>query len=225
MADPPALHVTTRSGHVRVAAVVGATLEVSGGTTETQDDGSIRIRRAPDADTIEVRCAAGSDVTIGTVSGRVDVSGDPGAVRVATVSGSIRIERAARVDVRSKSGSVEIGQCADDCRIMTTSSKVNVGTAARATVAAVSGVVVLGRVGRAEVKSVSAKVWLALASDAVRVSVHSVSGKVEVRVPPALKPATRLRSISGRVECDVTRGTDVEVAVASVSGAIRVSAA
>jgi DUF4097 and DUF4098 domain-containing protein YvlB len=224
MADPPLVHISTRSGHVRVEAGEGFELAVEGGTIERHDDGGIYIRRAPSSGSIEVRCAAGTDVTVGTASGKVELTGRLGAVRVATVSGRIRVEEAARIDVRTKSGKIDIGRCEGACRIMTKSSAIHVRHADRATVAAVSGLVLLEEVGGAEVKAVSGKVLIG-AIGGRRVSVHSVSGKVEIRVPAASRPATRLRSISGRIDCDLTPGDDFEVAVMSVSGAIRVSSA
>jgi DUF4097 and DUF4098 domain-containing protein YvlB len=225
MPDPVPLHITTRSGDVRVLAEGDHALAVVGGTVERRDDGTLHIRRAPSAASMEVTCAAGTDVTVGTASGKVELRGALGAVRVATVGGSIRVEQAARLDVRTKSGGIDIGTVAGECRVMTKSSKVRVGSAEHATVAAVSGLVLLERVGGAEVKSVSGKVLLVLAPDPGRVSIHTVSGKVEIRVPTAKKPATRLRSLSGNIECECPLGNDFEIAVASVSGAIRVSSA
>jgi DUF4097 and DUF4098 domain-containing protein YvlB len=224
MPDSAPIHITTRSGTVRVVATPGAELAVVGGTTEPRDDGGVDIRRAESSSSIDVVCATGTDVTVGTVSGKVDLVGALGTVRVATVSGKISVADVARIDVRTKSGKIEIGTCAGECRILTTSSSVHVASAAHARVAGVSGVVLLERVRGAEVKTVSGKVLLG-STGGERVSVHSVSGKVEIRVPAAARPAARLRSISGRVECDVAPGDDFEIAVNSVSGTIRVSSA
>jgi DUF4097 and DUF4098 domain-containing protein YvlB len=224
MPESAPLKITTRSGKVRVVASVGAELSVIGGSIEPLDDGTLHIRRASGSGWIEVGCAAGTDVTVGTQSGKVELSGPLGAVRVATVSGSIVVEEAARLDVRTKSGKIDIGTCAGECRIMTKSSAVHVGRSGRATVAGVSGVVLLEHVTGAEVKTVSGKVLLG-SSGGERISVHTVSGKVEISVPAATRPATRLRSISGHIHCDLSQGNDFEIAVVSVSGAIRVSAA
>jgi len=216
------LKITTRSGNVRVRAEPGAELEVVDGSIETRDDGTLHIRRLPSSSVIEVRCASGTEITVGTVSGKVELLGAFGTARVATVSGRIRIEEVARLDLRTKSGTIDIGTCSDACRIMTKSSAVHVGRAGRATVAAVSGVVHLEHVDGAEVKTVSGKVVVG-AGGKDRVSVHTVSGKVEIQVPPATKPLARLRSVSGHVQCDCPPGHDVEIAVVSVSGAVRVS--
>jgi DUF4097 and DUF4098 domain-containing protein YvlB len=224
MVDPAPLKITTRSGTVRVIASEGAALSVEGGSIETRDDGTLHIRRAPSSSTIEVHCATGTDVTVGTQSGKVELTGALVSVRIATVSGKIRVDEATRIDVRTKSGKIEIGTCAGECRIMTKSSAVHVGRAGKATVAGISGVVLLEQVSGAEVKTISGKVLIGLQGNDP-VSVHTVSGKVEISVPAATRPATRLRSLSGKVQCDVASGDDLEIAVMSVSGTIRVSSA
>ncbi len=222
MAQPVRCTVTTRSGAVHVVAVPGAGLTVEGGSVVAQHDGVLEIRRDRDKKKIVVHCAAGSDVTIGTVSGSIDTEGALGAVRVATVSGKVNVREAARVDVRAKSGAVEIGTVTDECRVVVTSAKVRIGRARRAAIAGVSGVVVADDVEGADVKTVSGKVTLGTAAGG-HVTVRTVSGKVEIRVPPEMQPNTRLKSVTGRIECDCERGDDGEIAVASVSGAIRVS--
>jgi DUF4097 and DUF4098 domain-containing protein YvlB len=222
MPDPAPLKITTRSGNVHVRVVVGRELAVIRGTAEELDDGTIHIRRAPSDNVIEVECAPNTDLKVGTASGKVELSGALGAVRIATMSGKIRVEQAARVDVRTKSGTVDIGDCAGGCRVMTTSANVHIRRAGRATIAAVSGTVTLEHVEGAEVKSVSGKVLLAT-DGRERVSVHTVSGKVEVRIPSSVRPATRLRTVSGRINDACPPGDDCEIAVSSVSGAISVS--
>ncbi len=96
MPEPAPLHITTRSGKVRVDAVGGHGTVDRGRNAEPRDDGSIHIRRDPSAKTIVVQCAPGTDVTVGTDSGSIDLLGSLGAVRVATMSGRIRVEDVAR---------------------------------------------------------------------------------------------------------------------------------
>jgi DUF4097 and DUF4098 domain-containing protein YvlB len=222
MSEPAPLKITTRSGNVRVVVGAPGEFSVSGGTIERRDDGTLHIRREASSSMIDVRCPPGTDVTVGTASGKVELIGALGAVRVATVSGRISVDEGTRIDVRTKSGKIDIGTCAGDCRIMTKSSAVRVRRAGRATVAGVSGVVFLEDVGGAEVKTVSGKVAVG-SSGNDRISVHTVSGKVEVRLPSASRPSARLRSLTGRVNCELEPGNDCEVAVVSVSGAIKVS--
>jgi DUF4097 and DUF4098 domain-containing protein YvlB len=223
MADPPLrLNVTTRRGKVKVTAVPGAALAIEGGAVVREHEGVKEIRRDPESEEIIVTCPSGTDVTIGTISGRVSTEGELGAVRIATVSGKVRIGDATRVDVRTKSGSIEIEDCTGECRVVSTSAKVRIGHAERAAIAGVSGEVEAKGLGGAEVKTVSGKVLLGV-TGASPVSVHTVSGKVEIRVPRDCQPATRLKSISGKIHCDCPSGSDGEIAVASVSGTIRVS--
>jgi DUF4097 and DUF4098 domain-containing protein YvlB len=222
MPEPAPLKITTRTGEVRVRVVDGGDLNIIRGTSEALESGEIHVRRAHSESVVEVECAPNTDVTVGTLSGKVELTGALGAVRIATVSGKIRVEQATRVDVRTKSGKVDIRECTGECRVMTTSSNVHIGHAGRATVAAVSGAVLLESVDAAEVKSVSGKVLVATGGRE-RVSVHTVSGKVEIRVPSSVRPATRLRSVSGRIDDACPPGNDCEIAVKSISGAINVS--
>jgi DUF4097 and DUF4098 domain-containing protein YvlB len=216
------VHIATRNGKVRVVASVGGEFAVRDGWIEEDPEGGVYVRRESSSDRIEVDVPDGTDVTIGTTSGSVECSGPLGSVRIATVSGKIHVEQAVRVDVRTRSGAVDIGTCGEVCRVVTTSSKVHVGRAHLACVAAVSGLVALERVADAEVKTVSGKVLMAT-SGGGRVAVKTVSGKVEILVPRERPPSMRLKSVSGRVEKECDAGDDGEIAVATVSGQVRVS--
>jgi DUF4097 and DUF4098 domain-containing protein YvlB len=214
------LHISNRSGSIRVTAAPGAAFDVDGGELERDPEGGLRVRNRASG-SIDVRCPEGTDLVIGTISGTVDVHGPAGAVKVATVSGKVNVERAGEVDVRTKSGNVAVGACAGDCHVVVTSSDVTVGEAARASVASVSGRVAVDRLDDAEVKTVSGTVELG-ARGGGQVSVRTVSGNVEVSVPTDRAPVTRLKSFSGKVACDCASGTDGEVRVKTMSGAIRV---
>lgn len=222
MADPKMLHISTRSGKVRVTGKPGAVLAVDGGIIEVATDGTTHVIGARGSDRIDVTCAAGTDVVIGTVSGSVELGGELGSASVATISGKIHVERARRVDARTKSGRVEIDSCDEDCRIVTVTSRVKVGKAEKAAIAGVSGRISTRDVGRVEVKTVSGAVDVGTSGDP-HVSVHTVSGKVDVDVPSDARPSTRFRTLSGRVSCECASGEVGEIAVATVSGAIRVS--
>jgi DUF4097 and DUF4098 domain-containing protein YvlB len=220
MPEPLRLKVSTRSGKVEVLGGAAA-LHIEGGSVVGEHDGVLDVRRDRGAAKIVVRCPAGSDLTIGTVSGNVELQGELGDVRVATISGKVRIAAARRVDVRAKSGGVDVHECEGECRVVVTSAKVHVGHAKQVSVAGVSGAIIVEGAEGADVKTVSGKVLLGTTGPG-HVVVRTVSGKVDVRVPPDVQPATRLRSVSGRVACECDSGTDGEIAVATVSGAIRV---
>jgi DUF4097 and DUF4098 domain-containing protein YvlB len=221
MDGPERLHISNRSGAVRVTAEVGATLDVKGGNVERDPEGGLRIDGARPSKAIEVRCAAGTDLVIGTISGAVEVRGPAGAVKVATVSGNIDVERAARLDVRTKSGTVDVGACEGDCNVVVTSSTVKVGAAGRAKVSAVSGRIAVDQLDDAKVQTVSGKVELGSRGGG-QVLVQTVSGNVDVSVPTDSTPSTALKSMSGRIACDCATGSDGEIRVKSLSGAIRI---
>jgi DUF4097 and DUF4098 domain-containing protein YvlB len=219
MAEPLRLKVSTRKGTVRIVPAPDAALYVEGGSVVGEYEGVKDIRRAEGSNAIVVHCPTGTDITIGTASGSVETEGELGAVRIATVSGKVRVADAARVDVRTKSGSVKIGNVAGDCRVIVTSGKIHIARAQRATIA---GVIVMDGVEGADVKTVSGKVIIGTTGHG-HVNVRTVSGVVEVTVPHDVQPLTRLKSISGRIRCDCPTGQDGEIAVKSVSGTIRVS--
>lgn len=224
MADHQRISITTRSGKVRVTGAPTEQVSIIGGSGVMNDEGVLEIRRESDSDKIEVTCPSGTDVTIGTTSGNVETHGFLGSVRILTASGKIEVAGAARLEIRTKSGKVEVQACEGECNVVTTSSKVHIGTAGKCRVSAVSGVVLLEHVSGAEVKTVSGKVLLGT-SGAGDVMVKTVSGKVEIRVPPEVKPATHLNSVSGKVQCDCELGDDGTIAVKSLSGGIRLSCA
>ncbi len=219
---PPRLQVTSRSGRVRVTAAYGSTLEIEGADIEEQVDGSMQVRALSGSKTVEVRCATGTDVSIGTASGRIETVGPLGEVRAASKSGKIIIDRAALVDARTSSGSVRVGDCEGECRVVVASGKVSIGRAGKVAVAAVSGTVEADDVHDAEIKTVSGKITVG-ARGGGDLRVKSVSGTVEVVVPAASTPATALKSLSGRIRCECAPGTDGEIKIATVSGSIRVT--
>jgi DUF4097 and DUF4098 domain-containing protein YvlB len=217
------MSVSTRSGRIRVEGRAGAGFDVRGGTLHTEADGSLRVHASHHGShSVEVVCPAGTDVLIGTASGSVELAGDLGDVRVTTRSGRIKIERAQRVDLRTASGTIEIGECIGTCRVVTRSSGVHVGKAGQLDVAGMSGRVKVDDVADAVVRTMSGKVGLSTGNDG-RVEVRTMSGSVEVEVPRGRRPATRLRSMSGRVRCDAEDGHDGEITVATTSGTIHVT--
>jgi DUF4097 and DUF4098 domain-containing protein YvlB len=222
-AEPVRMTISTRSGHVRVEGRAGAGFDVHGGSFHTEPDGSVRVQASHHGSHgVEVVCPAGTDVIIGTASGRVELVGDLGDVRVTTRSGRITIERARRIDIRAASGNIEIGECSGACRVVTRSSGIHVRKAGTLDVAAMSGRIKVDDVADAVVRTMSGKVALSTGNDG-RVEVRTMSGAVEVEVPQGRRPATHLHSMSGRVRCDAENGHDGEISVATTSGTIHVT--
>jgi DUF4097 and DUF4098 domain-containing protein YvlB len=170
---------------------------------------------------VKVRCPAGTDVVVGTGSGAVELKGRLGDARVTTGSGTIRVEEVRVIDARTGSGDVEVEECTEQCRLKTGSGTVRVGRAGDADLVTGSGSVEAELVSGARVKTGSGSVELGLAQ-AGGVDVKAHSGSVRISVPPGLRPATSLRSSSGKVRCECDEGDEGEIRVKVGSGSIAV---
>lgn len=221
MNDTPRLRITRRSGKVRVVADPGAPVSVDGGRVESNPDGSLEIR-SQGSSTLEVQCPTGSDLTISTSSGAIEVRGEVGSVKVTTKSGNLEIEHATAIDARGASGRVEVGVCTGECHVVFVSGTVHIGEAGRAVVATVSGNIDAEEVNDAEVKTVSGNIELG-ARGRGRLSARSISGSVKISVPDGERPATHLKSVSGRVSCECDDGNDGDITAKTVSGRIKVT--
>jgi DUF4097 and DUF4098 domain-containing protein YvlB len=214
-----ALEIATRSGAVIVRARPIAQPEVLSGRAEIRADGVVR---AGASGRIEIACPEGTDVIIGSSSGRIECHGPLGRVAITGHSGRVSIEAAAAIDVRSTSGRVIVGRCTDLCRVAAVSGGVEIGEAGSIDVTITSGRLEVGAVGDAQVHSASGRVVLGLTSVG-EVDVHTLSGRVAVTVPRGVEPALHLVSRSGRVRSDVASGSEGRVAVESFSGSIKVT--
>ncbi len=217
----PRLHISRRSGKVRVVAEPGAQVSVEGGSLESRDDGTLEIHSLASS-TLVVTCPAGSDLTISTSSGAIEVRGEAGSVRVTTKSGNLAIEHASAIDARGASGRVEVGTCTGECHVVFVSSKVHVDAARRAVIATVSGNIEVDEVDEAEVKTVSGNVELG-ARGGGRLAARTISGSIKILVPDGDRPTTHLRSVSGRVSCECDDGNDGDITAKTVSGRIKVT--
>jgi len=217
----PRLRITRRSGKVRVLAEAGAAFSVEGGSFVQGEDGVVDIRAIGGSE-LEVRCPAGSDLTISTASGAIEVLGDAGSVKVTTKSGSVSIEQAAAVNARGASGRVKVGVCRGECHVVLMSSKVSIREAGRAVIATVSGNIEVDAVDDADVKSVSGNISLG-GRGRGQLAARSISGALDFSVPANSRPATHLKVVSGRVRCECEPGHDGEIRAKSVSGSISVT--
>jgi DUF4097 and DUF4098 domain-containing protein YvlB len=221
--DALRLNVSARSGRVRVEARDEPGFEVKGAHVVTEPDGSLHITAAKGgSQSVEVWCPSGSDLIVGSESGSVEVVGAFGDVRATTRSGRITVDWAHHLDVRTTSGRIEIGQCSGDCRVVTKSSRIKVGRAATFDCSAMSGRVDIGDVDDAVIRTMSGRVNVGTRSDG-RVDVRTLSGAVEVAVPAARRPATLLKTVSGRVRSECEEGSDGEINVSTTSGTIKVT--
>lgn len=214
-----ALEVASRSGGVVIWARPVAAPEVLSGNAQIDAGGVVRATRGG---RIEIACREGTDVVIGSSSGRVTCHGRLGRVAVTSSSGAVTIDAAREIEIRSSSGRVRVGHCGGSCRVAVTSGRVEIESAGSVDVTVASGRLDAGAVGDAVVRAGSGRVELGLAR-AGNVDVSAVSGSVTVTVPSGVAPALELASRSGRVSVGVEEGADGRLAVETSSGSIRVA--
>jgi hypothetical protein len=224
------LHLTTRSGSVTVIAEersdVFAEEGVSSRGPETDATGRISFSSAKGgSSSLLVRCPKGTDLSVGTISGNVELRGVIGSARVTTVSGSIRVERAEELDARTVSGNIEVEHCSGRCLLHTKSGRATCETARDARVSTVSGQIHLNEAsGKVRARTVSGTVRVGTQRNG-DVAVQTISGSVKIHVPDGIRPDTHLRSLTGRPHIGCEPGSDCRIAVRSMSGQIDVSPA
>lgn len=215
-ASTAVVRITTSSGAVRVRAEADrsecwssvAALDVSPMTVDGGRSG------------VEVRVPEGTDLVIGTTSGRVTVEGRVGAISVLTTSGRISIDAASSVDARSGSGRVSVGYTEGVCRIVSTSGRVEVERCGSADAVSGSGRIVLADAhGPVRATSTSGRVIVAVAG-AHDVEAETVSGRIEVSYPVGVRPLV----VSPVAEVSAaTQGHDCTVVARSGGGRVVVS--
>jgi DUF4097 and DUF4098 domain-containing protein YvlB len=165
---------------------------------------------------VTVRVPEGTDLVIGSASGRVNVVGRAGSVAVVTRSGRVSVDTARSVDIRTTSGRVTVGS-AESCRVLTKSARVDIGACGAAHLTASSGkITVVAASGPVHAHCVSGRIDVATTS-AQDVDAENVSGRITVRMPPGVRPwvvrrddadlapelydcVVTARSVSGRVD-------------------------
>ena len=184
-----ALEIATRSGAVIVRARPIAQPEVLSGSAEIRADGVVR---AGASGRIEIACPEGTDVIIGSSSGRIECHGPLGRVAITGHSGRVSIE--------------EIGE-AGSIDVTITSGRLEVGAVGDAQVHSASGRVVLGlaRVGEVDVHTLSGRVAVTVPRG-VEPALHLVSrsGRVRSDVASGSEGRMAVESFSGSIK--VTRG-------------------
>ena len=220
------LHLSTRSGHVTVIGEERDDVLIEGGPREEHIErdgaGGVRLMSGHHGSAnLEVRCPAGSDAVVGTMSGHVRLRGHLGRARVTTVSGNIEAEHTEALDARTISGSIEVERCDGKCSLQTKSGRARCGSAEKALASTISGQIQFDQAGSAKAQSVSGTIEVGL-HGAGDVAVQTISGSVRVQVPKNVRPHTKLRSLSGRPRVECEPGNDCEIAVRSMSGKIEV---
>ena len=214
--------VTSRNGMVTIVADSLKEISVQGGTLSAARLSAARVEVMGKSSPIVVHCPPGTSVVVGTSSGRVQLRGDLGDVRVTTQSGRVSIESATSIDARTRSGRVSIEHCSGSARVQCGSGRVEVGYSAELDATTESGRIVAERVGRGRARAVSGRVTMGAADGFSALEVTTVSGAVDISVPPQSRPATALETVSGRIVCDLPPGDDGHIEVRTTSGRIRV---
>ncbi len=208
------VRISTTSGAVRVVAEHGrseirSNRELVAVLPATIDAGSNRV---------ECRVPEGTDLVIGSTSGRVRIEGRVGAVSVLTTSGRISIDHAVTVDARSKSGRIEIARADGECRVVNGSGRVEIGRCGAADVTSTSGRVTIGEAaGEVRARGTSGRIEMTL-TGAHDVDAETVSGRIEVVLPAAVRP----QIVDSATEVDPGAG-DCVVVARSTSGRVVVT--
>lgn len=185
-ANVAVVRISTTSGSVRVTAEPGRTDVSSSSTPVSSVDESVTIDGGNSK--VDVRVPEGTDLVIGTISGKVTVDGRVGAVSALTTSGRISIEHAASVDARSTSGQVEVTHADGECRVMSTSGRVQVGRCGAADASSGSGRIVLADAhGPVRANCTSGRITVSMAG-AHDVDAETVAGRIDVSLPSGVRP-------------------------------------
>ena len=227
--DARGLEITTRSGQLLVIAEPGrVNIEVEGLLDKSRkrqlwrEKGRLHIRPARGSNSLTVRCPSGIDLSAGSNSGRVELRGDLGDVRLQNQSGRIRVEQARSVDARTKNGRIQIETVHGRVSVGTASGSVEIEQAHSARAASVSGSIDFRDIRTtADAMSVSGSVRIRT-HGAGDIHVATVSGSVDVEVPDDRHPTVRAIQKSGSLKIDCEEGTDLTIAIATVSGTARV---
>jgi DUF4097 and DUF4098 domain-containing protein YvlB len=209
------VRIASTSGSVQVVAEVRTDVDVPDSvefsvhdSMTTVSSGSRRVR---------VRVPEGTDLVIGSASGRVEVIGRAGSVAVVTRSGRVSVDTARSVDIRTTSGRVTVESAEESCRVLTKSARVDIGSCGTAHLTASSGkITVAAASGPVHAHCVSGRIDVATTS-AQDVDAETVSGRITVRMPPDVRPwivrrndtelapercdcVVTARSVSGRID-------------------------
>ena len=211
---------------LRVSASSKPVHVVAEGRPGVQVDGRAAVDQSGNRTTVAevdgrlmIRVPFGTDVIVGTTSGRVDIDGAVGSVAVVTESGRVSIEHATSVDVRANSSRVEVGLCSGECRVRTVSGRVEVDSCGPADVATETGRITLSGVsGQAHAHCVRSRIEIRM-EEGNEVVAETVSGRIDVSLPPGTHV---LRSDSGNIEDSEVLADCCRVHARSVSGRVNI---
>lgn len=188
-------------------------------------EGPRNVRRGPDIQvviatpaTLDARIKTGSgDISsrmplgtarLSTGSGDVRIERVEGDLGISTGSGDVRVEHAAgAVRARTGSGSIDIAEAGDQIGLSTGSGDVRIGDAAGPTTVKVgSGDITIERIRDHSVAtSGSGDVRVEIA-DGPSVQAETARGDVQIGVPDGVPTYLDLKTVTGRIRCDLQPG-------------------
>lgn len=169
---------------------------------------------------LQLRVPEGTDLQVGTTSGRVEIRGRAGHVAVTTESGRVEVDHAESVDVRTASGRVEVTYASGEVRIRSTNGRVEVRRCGPADVTTESGRIRLAEAhGAVRAHCVTGRIAITM-TGAEDVQADTVSGRVEVTLPSGCRP---FRPDGADAPSEPPEGYDCTVVARSVSGRVSVA--
>ena len=199
------LKALTVSGKVTVISEDRSDIEIDPPDRRLEVHEDVVEAHAKSTDLV-IRVPHGLNISVGTVSGDIELQGRFGILKVGSVSGHVRVgDTAGDADLRSISGHIECGDCGGSCQANTKSGHIHLEHVQRNVLAhTMSGSIEAGVGGQGDVV------------------LKTISGRVSVRVDSGKAPRAKLRSLSGRVRCECPQGGDFELKASSISGSIEV---
>lgn len=177
----------------------------------------VRVHIATPA-TLDARIQSGSgaitarsplgDARLATGSGDIDLERVEGPLGARTGSGDIRVANALQaVQAGTGSGSIDLGEAGDAVALSTGSGDVRIGdVAGRATIKVGSGDIAVERIRDHSIAtSGSGDVQVGLA-DGPSVQAETARGDVRIGVPDGVPTYLDLRTITGRIRCEMEPG-------------------
>jgi DUF4097 and DUF4098 domain-containing protein YvlB len=222
------LRISTRSGRIEVIAEERADvlIEKAGRTVTPEVDESDRLTITARSSPVVARVPLGTDVVVGSVSGRVELKGRLGACGVTTVSGRVEVDAVESFEGRSAAGRLKVGSCSGRLRVDTGTGRVSIGSCGDLAVSAVSARVEVDEAtGSVQVRTVSGRILVGSTALVPRVRAETISGRVTIDLLATVAPVQRFASKSGSIRSEVPDAGDLDrgsVDARTISGSIRV---
>lgn len=212
------IRIAAGEDRIEVVAEPRDWIEVTG-PAQVKTDGSMTTVDQVNGRII-ARVPLGTDVAIGTTSGRVEVVGPLGEVAATTTTGRISISGATSVDVRTDTGTVNVSEVGHRCRVRTRKGKVVINDCGgHADLATDSGRIdVTEANGSVTAHCVTGRIVVAMDS-ANDVAAETVNGRIDVSLPPGIRAYNP--EIDGLQDL-TPEGYDCTVVARSVSGRVTV---